>query len=183
MKNAKSPGPDGIPMEFYKWMRSETEFCHKTAQIVCDILNKCIDDETIPQHLEFAQVVTLYKKGNVENPGNYRPISLLQSLYKIYASIIQSRLAEHIEEKIWKTQYGFRAKHSTCEALYICRRIQDFHEQSGEKLFLLFLDWEKAFDKVDQEQLIHAIRRLNVPENSQDHRELLQKPTISHKRQ
>ena len=72
MKNAKAPGPDGIPMEFFKWMRSDTDFCIKTAQIVCDILNKCIDEETIPQHLEFAQVVTLYKNGNVEDPGNYR---------------------------------------------------------------------------------------------------------------
>ena len=46
----------------------------------------------MPEQLELANVVTLYKKGNVEDPGNYRPISLLQSVYKIYASLIQVRL-------------------------------------------------------------------------------------------
>ena len=63
----------------------------------------------MPEQMELADVVTLYKKGNVEDPGNYRPISLLQSLYKIYASMIQMRLAKEMEEKIWSTQYGFRA--------------------------------------------------------------------------
>ena len=123
-----------------------------------------MDLEIMPDELEFAEVVTLYKKGNVEDPSNYRPISLLQALYKIYASIIQTRLADKIEEQIWSTQFGFRAKHSTAEALFITRRIQDFYEASGDKFFMLFLDWEKAFDKVDQVMLIEAIKRLNIPE-------------------
>ena len=123
-----------------------------------------MDEETMPEEMELAQVVTLYKKGNVEDPSNYRPISLLQSLYKIYATMIQIRMATVIEEKIWKTQYGFRAKHSTAEALFITRRIQDFYETHGDKFFMLFLDWEKAFDKVDQEMLINALYRLNIPE-------------------
>ena len=110
-------------------------------------------EEKLPDELELAQVVTLYKKGNVEDPGNYRPISLLQSLYNNYATMIQMRLAANIEEKIWKTQYGFRAKRSTAEALYITRRIQDFYETHGEILFMLFLDWEKAFDKVYQKKI------------------------------
>ena len=56
---------------------------------------------------------------------------------KIYASIIQTRLAEHIEKKIWKTQYGFRAKHSTAEALHIVRRIQDFYETHGDIFYAI----------------------------------------------
>ena len=92
----------------------------------------------MPDELELAEVVTLYKKGNVENPANYRPISLLQSLYKIYAATIQKRLAAKVEDKIWETQYGFRANHSTAEALFIIRRIQDFYETSGDKFFTLF---------------------------------------------
>ena len=134
------------------------------AEEICKVLNQCMDEEILPLDLELAQVVTLYKKGNVEEPSNYRPISLLQSLYKIFASIIQKRMAAQIEEKIWKTQYGFRAKHSTAEALYITRRIQDFYETHGDKFFMLFLDWEKAFDKVDQELFINALWRLNIPD-------------------
>jgi len=163
-KNAKCPGPDGIPMEFYKWLRADTKHSRIIAQLVCDIINQCMDEEKLPTDLEFADVVTLYKKGNVEDPSNYRPISLLQSLYKIYATMIQTRMAKEIEEKIWKTQYGFRAKHSTAEALFITRRIQDFYETHGDKFFMLFLDWEKAFDKVDQDMLTNALYRLNIPD-------------------
>ena len=113
-------------------MRTNTEKAIEMAQEICNILNKCMELEILPDELELAQVVTLYKKGNVEDPSNYRPISLLQALYKIYAAIIQKRMAAVIEEQIWKTQYGFRAKHSTAEAPFITRRIQDFYETHGD---------------------------------------------------
>ena len=47
---------------------------------------------------------------------------------------------------------------------FISRRIQDFAEHSYDKLFLVFLDWEKAFDKVDQTLLVRAMERLNIPD-------------------
>ena len=137
LKNNKSPGPDGLPAEFYKWCKEDTVNGKLIAQEICNILNKCWQEERIPLDLEFAQVVTIFKKGNIQDPGNYRPISLLQSLYKIYAAIIQKRLAEYTEEKVWKNQFGFRAKHSTAEALHITRRIQDYYESSGSKFFSL----------------------------------------------
>ena len=64
----------------------------------------------IPTESEIARIVSIYKKGDTEKPENYRPISLLQSIYKIYASLIQKRLAKALDERIWYTQYGFRAK-------------------------------------------------------------------------
>ena len=157
MKNNKSPGPDGLPIEFFKYLDDSG------LAIILDILNECWEKEILPSELELAELVTLYKKGNVENPANYRPIALLNTLYKIYASLLQIRLAEKLEAKMWKTQFGFRKKHSTAEALYISRRIQDWAETSGDKTFFVFLDWEKAFDKVDQEKLIEAMDRLNIP--------------------
>ena len=65
---------------------------------------------------------------------------------------------------MWETQFGFRKKKSTAQALFITRRLQDIAEESGSALVLLFLDWEKAFDKVDQVELVKAIGRLNVPQ-------------------
>ena len=48
--------------------------------------------------------------------------------------------------------------------MFICRRLQDIAERSDEPLTMIFLDWEKAFDKVYQDELINAVRRLNIPE-------------------
>ena len=53
---------------------------------------------------------------------------------------------------------------STSMPLFISRRLQDYVEHSYQKLFLIFLDWEKAFDKVDQTLLVRAMERLNIPE-------------------
>ncbi len=108
-------------------------------------------------------MLTLYKKGNVEDPANYRPMSLLQSLYNIFASLVQTRLRIGIDDRIWGMQHGFRKARSTSQPLFLTRRLQDFAEGSGDKLVLLFLDWEQALDKVDHEGLIDSIERLNIP--------------------
>ena len=79
--------------------------------------------------MEEANVVTLYKKGNVEDPSNCRPISLLQSIYKIYAGMIKNRLADAIDDRMWKLQFGFRGKKSTAQTMLICRRLQDIIEK------------------------------------------------------
>ena len=101
----------------------------------------------MPDEMGLAKLVTLYKKGNVLDPANYRPISLLNTLYNIYASILQKRLANGIEDRIWETQFGFRKKKSTSQPLFITRRLQDQAEITGNKLFLIFLDWEKHLIK------------------------------------
>lgn len=144
LKNNKSLDPDGVPVEFFKLMNDE---CLET---VLSILNECWVNEIMPDEMELADLATLYTKGNVEDPANYRPIALLNTIYKIYASIIQIRLATGLDETLWETQYGFRKKRSTSQPLFITRRLQDQAECTGDKLFMVFLDWEKAFDKVDQ---------------------------------
>ena len=160
MKNNRSPGPDGIPVGFFKLLDDDG------LELIRNILNNCWENEIMPDEMELAELVTLYKKGNVEDPANYRPIALLNTIYKLYAAILQKRLAAGLDEKLWETQYGFRKKRSTAQPLFITRRLQDLAESSGDKLFLVFLDWEKAFDKVDQEKLIEAMERVGTPEKA-----------------
>jgi len=61
-------------------------------------------------------------------------------------------------------QYGFRKGRSTSQPLFLCRRIQDLSEAFKKKLTLVFLDWEKAFDNIYQDELINALGRMNIPE-------------------
>ena len=88
---------------------------------------------------------------------------MLNTFYKILATVIQMRLASKIDKHIQKTQYGFRPNRSTAQALHLARRIQDLSEQSGMDLCMALLDWEKAFDKVDQKRMEEALTRLNIP--------------------
>ena len=100
--------------------------------------------EVIPSESEIARVVTMYKKANPDLPENYRPIVLLQSIYKIYARLVQNRLAEAIDERIWSTQFGFRRNRSTSQPISILRRIQDYMEASGERIILFFFGLGKS---------------------------------------
>ena len=106
----------------------------------------------------------IYKKGNTSKLENYRPISLLNSLFKIYASIIQKRLEDKLDRHLQQTQYGFRRKRGTADAIQCVRRIAEHSEQTTTKTILLLLDWEKAFDKVTRPGLMSALGRMGVPE-------------------
>ena len=90
----------------------------------------------------------IYKKGDTNLCENYRPISLLNTIYKIVAAAIQRRLEKGIEQHLQKTQYGFRKRRGTADALYNIRRIITAGESTQTNTFLLLLDWEKAFDKI-----------------------------------
>ena len=157
--NGKTPGTDGIPGELIKWLNTK-----EAIEIILGIVNDMWEIESIPSESEIARVVTIYKKSNPDLPENYRPIAILQTIYKIYARLVQNRLAEAIDDRIWKTQFGFRKNKSTSQPISMLRRIQDYMESSGERITLLFLDWEKAFDEIDHEELIKAIGRFNLPD-------------------
>ena len=96
--------------------------------------------------------------------SNYRPISLLNAIYKLYAKIIRSRIAEVIDEFITETQYGFRKARSTAQAIHVVRRIADYAEIEGSEINMLLLDWEKAFYRVFHQKLLESLRRLRIPE-------------------
>ena len=74
------------------------------------------------------------------------------------------RLESTVEQTLKATQFGFRKKKSTIQALFVARRIQEFAERAGLPGTLILLDWEKAFDKVTHDMLLEAVKAYNAPE-------------------
>ena len=97
---------------------------------------------------------------------NYRPIALLQTIYKLIAAMVKNRLVDALETWISKTQYGFRPKRSTAQAIFIARRLMDIAERQGSNMAMVLLDWEKAFDKIAQDKLLQVLRRLRFPKQT-----------------
>ena len=157
LKLNKTPGHDGIPAELFKWLDSSNR------QLFLDAANSCLLKETMPQHHMNAVVVSIYKKGDSSRLSNYRPISLLTSCYKILAAMVKERLDKGLDSWLMNTQYGFRKKKSTAQAIYLARRLQDIAEKTNARSTLILLDWEKAFDKVSQEKMMETLHRLKVP--------------------
>ena len=150
----KQPGPDGVVMELFTWL----DACNLRSLL--SLINGWWKARKAPEELCIAGVVPIFKKGDTDVAANYRPISLLNSAYKIYMMMIRSRMHAAVSHQITKTQYGFRPGMSTSHAIYIIRRVQDFAESKSSKLSLALLDWEKAFDKIQHDKLILTLERL-----------------------
>ena len=161
-KKNKQPGPDNIQMELLKWLDDQNR------QALLDLINSFWISKEAPHSLFAARVVPIYKKGDTDNAANYRPISLLSSIYKVYMVMIRRRMQNAIEDKLSSTQFGFRPGRSTSHAIYIIRRVQDFAEMKGTKLSLALLDWEKAFDKIQHDKLLLALERMGFSTRYRD---------------
>ena len=173
-KSGKRGGKDQIPSEFFKALTG------KGLEALLALFRQCFDTQSSPAQWNIAQVVAIFKKGDADDPSNYRPISLLQTCYKLYARIIANRLSEGLGDHIRELQYGFRRGRSTSEAIYLVRRLQDLVDaKQHQALYLMFLDWSKAFDRIRPSALFHALTRLGVPAHTCEViRELVSNPVF-----
>jgi hypothetical protein len=106
----------------------------------------------------------VYKKSSPVDCTNYRPISLVIVLYKVYATMLLNRLqAAGAESRLWSGQFVFRSCSSTEDALYVVRRrVEQAWAPSGGRTLLLALDWREAFDCIDLDRLIFALKRFGL---------------------
>ena len=157
LKKNQAPGPDEARAEIILLLN------YWGQQELLKIMNQCFREQNVPQSWKEALIVSIYKgKGSDSDKANYRPISLLNTFYTIYASLLQIRLAAAHDHHLRDTQYGFRASRSTQDPLFILRRAQDLSIKTGLPLCLLFLDWKMALDKVDHRSMAIALQRLGV---------------------
>ena len=105
----KSCGPTSIPTNILKYLVNDI------ASPLSLIINLALTSGVHPDKLKIAKVIPIFKKGSKLKTCNYRPISLLSNLNKMFEKIVFSRVYGFLEKNyiIYKNQYGFRAKHST----------------------------------------------------------------------
>ena len=104
------------------------------------MLNEWWQEKQLPNELLQSRVASLYKKGDPQEPANYRPI-LLNAFLTILAAIFKKRIEAGVEQALSDTQFGFRKAKPTTQAVFIARRLQDYAERMGFNGALLFLDW------------------------------------------
>jgi ribonuclease HI len=122
-------------------------------------LNKSLRTGIFPEPWKTAKVIPIAKA----TPNEYRPISLLSTMSKIFEKIIEQRIRESIENQLAPIQHGCRAGHSTTQAL--CRFVHNagLAAAKGHSFGALAFDFSKAYDRVPRHRLIRKLVDLSVP--------------------
>ena len=100
-----------------------------------------------------VKIKVMYKKGDVENVSNYRPICSLLALYKLFSTILYGRLYPMLDQKQAEDQSGFRKTYQTTDHLATYRLIEQKCHEWGIKMWTATVDFTKAFDstQIDEE--------------------------------
>ena len=158
LKGKYSLGPDEIPTAILKHLNTII------SPILSYLFNKALRLGNYPDCLKVAKVIPLFKSGSPYESGNYRPISLLPAINKIFEKLIYNRILSFFKKYkiINENQYGFRQGYSTELAL------AKFHEDTLNNLdnsyatCALLLDLSKAFDSVDRKILLDKLYRYGI---------------------
>ena len=162
LKAGKAPGTDEIPGELRK---------HGGDCIIDQLHHICIDiwmRETIPDDWTKSIILTMPKKGDITECKNYRTISLINHPSKILLEIIiRSGMKPYVEAILAEEQAGFRPGHSTVEQVFALKMLIQHHiEKKDRKVFAVFIEYKKAFDRVWHGGLFSVLQQYNVPRNS-----------------
>lgn len=155
MQNNKSPGPDGIIVELYKL------YWNVIGDDLYDVLINGLENKQLAYSQYLAVIILLYKKGPRPDIRNWRPISLLNSDYKLLSKVFAERLKSVMHEIIHPDQNG------CIKGRYIghnIRLIDDLlfeMENQNENAIILMLDQEKAFDRVEWNWLFGTLEHFN----------------------
>ena len=162
LDSSKAMGLDGLGPRILKSIS-----CALSPSLA-DLINKSLATGCYPDRLKLAKVFPIYKSGSKSDPNNYRPISILPTISKIFERHINKHLMAYLNKYslIHESQSGFRPKHSCQTALV--KLIDKWMAciDSGDIIGTMFIDFRKAFDLVDHKLLIKKLSAYKVCSSS-----------------
>ena len=159
---SSAPGPDGIQASF--WKKCAIELAVPLQMLFIQSLESGI----IPECLKRAAIVPIFKSGDKSLPSNYRPISLTPILMKIFERVIRKQVTQFLTERGYlnSSQHGFREGRSCMSALLsVYDDLMLMFTESSCSVDMIYLDFSKAFDKVDHGVLLHKLRDMGIAGN------------------
>jgi hypothetical protein len=150
-KKGKATGPDGIAMEAFM-------FAHPRLFIHLSVLfNMFMMHCHIPAMFMQSVIVPLVKSkgGDLTDVNNYRAIALSNTISKILECIFMSKVTSNNDSDVY--QFGFKAGHSTGMCMNTMKKVVDYYIDNGSHVFACFVDFSKAFDRVNYWKLFNKL--------------------------
>ncbi|XP_019162015.1 PREDICTED: uncharacterized protein LOC109158583 [Ipomoea nil] len=159
MKQFGSPRPDGIQAAFYQ------QYWDTVGIPVTDFVNSCLSSGTIPVGMLEAYMTLIPKKDNPENAGDFRPITLLNVIFKIVSKVLVNRFRPIMKKLVGPFQNSFLPGRSTMDNIVLAQEvIHNLNKSKGKKGFMVLkLDIHKAYDSLDWGFLESVLTNLNLP--------------------
>lgn len=157
MKNGKAVGPDGIPVEVWKALGEGG------VDILWDLFSKIFHQVKIPDSWRNSIMVPVYKgKGDIQDCSNYRGIKLISHTMKIYERTIEQRIRN--ESEISEEQFGFIPGKGTVDLIFALTQTMEKYTERQKELHLVFIDLEKAYDRVPRKEVWRCMREKGISE-------------------
>ena len=158
LKTNKSGGIDIIINECFKNGKDIL-----SSYLLC-LFNYVFESGIFPDTWSDGLLVPLHKKGDLSTPGNYRGITLLSVLGKLFTRIMNNRLDQWAEmyNVYIEAQYGFRKGRSTTDCIFVLHSVINSYVENGKKLYAFFVDYSKAFDYVVRENLWYKLIKIGI---------------------
>ena len=167
LKSGRAGDCFGMKAEVLKCLGREDD--PHALDSLCSLFNRFLL-EGFPAQLSTSVLLPIYKgKGDLSDPNNFRGISIVPLLSKLYALLLNNRLSPALEVNRLRadSQYGFRRHRGTVEAAFVLRAVLDSSRRpSGTErvpLYGVFVDFKKAFDMVSRPLLWRLMHNLGLP--------------------
>ncbi|KAK3512329.1 hypothetical protein QTP70_005794 [Hemibagrus guttatus] len=146
MKSGKAVGPDDIPVEVWKCLGEAA------VEFLTSLFNRVLESERMPEESRRSVLVPIFKnKGDVQSCSNYRGIKLMSHTMKLWERVVEARVRKVVD--ICEQQYGFLPRKSTTDAIFALRILMEKYRDGQRELHCVFVDLEKAYDRVPREEL------------------------------
>ena len=159
LKHGKAPGVDLIPPEAIK---NNLNFW---VPVLASLFSTIDAHGCIPNDWGLSVIIPIYKKGKKDDPANYRPISLLSTISKLYARHLQWKLRDWMEQEniIAEEQAGFREGRSTIDQASILQHLIEKYASNGTaSLYVAFIDFRAAFDSIPRSKLWEKLEESTI---------------------